>query len=61
MYTAVIRAILTDAPAHADDRATASSVAFRTIVPNLDKLTNAERALMTEWLDRATGGGPTPQ
>ena len=59
MYNAVVQAALTHAPARADDRAIASSVAFRTIVPQLDNLTDTERALMTEWLDRATGGGPT--
>ena len=54
MYEAVLRAILTDAPARPGDTTTAAAVAFRTIVPDLDGLTHAERTLMTEWLDRAT-------
>lgn len=54
MYAAVMHAVLTDTPPHVDDTTTAAAVAFRTVVPNLDRLTHAERALMTEWLDRAT-------
>jgi AcrR family transcriptional regulator len=57
MYDTVLRAILTDAPALAGDGTTAAAVAFRTIVPNLPNLTDIERALMAEWLDRATGSG----
>lgn len=53
MYDAVLAAILTDAPALPVAGTTASAVAFRTVVPNLPSLTDAERALMTQWLDRA--------
>jgi AcrR family transcriptional regulator len=56
MYEMVLRTILTDAPALAGDGATASAVAFRTVVPDLPHLTEGERALMAEWLDRATAG-----
>lgn len=57
MYEAVLRAILTDAPVPGDDGATASAVAFRTVVPELPGLTGTERALLSEWLDRAIDGG----
>ncbi len=54
MYDAVMQSILTDAPALAGDSTTAAAVAFRTAVPELPGLTGAERALLSEWLDRAT-------
>lgn len=60
MYTAVIQAILTKPPRAVGNTATATAIAFRTIVPNLHKLTPKEKALMTEWLDRAIDTGPTP-
>jgi AcrR family transcriptional regulator len=53
MLDAVLRSILTDVPAVAADGVTAAAVAFRTVVPKLPKLTNAELELMSEWLDRA--------
>ena len=52
MYEAVLRAILTDAPAPAPDRLTAAVVTFRAVLPELPTLTAAERALLREWLDR---------
>jgi AcrR family transcriptional regulator len=55
MYDAVVQSILTDVPALAQDSTTAAAVAFRTVVPRLPTLTDAERALMSEWLDQATG------
>ena len=55
MYDAVVQAILTDAPALAEETPTAAAVALRTFVPALGMLSAAERALLTEWLDRATG------
>jgi AcrR family transcriptional regulator len=54
MYDAVMQSILTDVPALAEDSTTAAAVAFRTVVPKLPMLTDAERALLSEWLDRAT-------
>lgn len=53
MFDAVLHSILTDVPAVAADSVTAAAVAFRTVVPNLPKLTDAELELMSEWLDRA--------
>jgi AcrR family transcriptional regulator len=55
MYDAVMRSILTDVPALATGSASAAAAAFRTVVPDLPMLTESERALMSEWLDRATG------
>ncbi|HXL16852.1 MAG TPA: hypothetical protein VN961_04950 [Streptosporangiaceae bacterium] len=49
------QSILTDVPALAQDSTTAAAVAFRTVVPKLPMLTGAERTLLSEWLDRATG------
>jgi AcrR family transcriptional regulator len=56
MYDAVTQAILTDAPALPDEPATAAAVTFRTLVPDLTTLSDAERALLSEWLDRASHG-----
>ena len=56
LYEAVLRAILTDAPALAADGPTAAAVAFRTVVPDLPGLSDAERALLGEWLERAAAG-----
>lgn len=56
MYDAVMRAILTEPPARAEDGDTATVVAFRTVAPDLRKLTEAERTLLLEWLDRVIDG-----
>ncbi len=53
MYEAVLQQILTDAPQRATGGPTATTVAFRTIAPHLDMLSDAERQLLVEWLDRA--------
>lgn len=53
MYDAVTRSILTDVPALAEGGTTAAAVAFRTVVPTLPTLTDSERTLLSEWLDRA--------
>ncbi|WP_306210983.1 TetR/AcrR family transcriptional regulator, partial [Actinoplanes sp. RD1] len=55
VYDAVTRAILTDEPALDPAGPTAAVVAFRTVVPQLGTLTEAERALLLQWLDRAAG------
>lgn len=55
MYDTVTRTILTEPAAPAEDGTTAAAVAFRTVVPRLPALTDIERALMVEWLDRAIG------
>jgi len=52
LFDAVLRQILTDAPARDEDDRTAAAVAFRAITPSLDMLSASERALMGEWLDR---------
>ncbi len=54
MYDAVMQSIMTGVPALAEDSTTAAAVAFRTVVPKLPTLTDSERALLSEWLDRAT-------
>jgi AcrR family transcriptional regulator len=56
MYDAVMRAVLTDGPAPAPESTTAATVAFATLVPRLPALTDAERALLSQWLDRAAAG-----
>lgn len=53
MYEAVIRHILTDPPERPDNSPQATAVAFRAIAPDLDSLSDAERHLLSEWLDRA--------
>jgi len=53
MYEAVLRQILTDAPERATSGSSATAVAFRAIAPHLDMLSDAERQLLAEWLDRA--------
>jgi AcrR family transcriptional regulator len=52
MYEAVLAQILTDAPARESGDALAATVAFRAIAPSLTALSNPERQLMSEWLDR---------
>ena len=52
MWDAVAAAVLTDAPARPGDESAA--VAFRAVAPDLPGLTAAERALLTEWLDRSS-------
>ena len=56
LFDAVMRSILTDVPTLAQDVTIPAAVAFKTVVPNLPTLTDAERALLSEWLDRATDG-----
>ena len=56
MFEAVAAAILTDAPARAATGPVAAAVAFRTIVPELSMLSDAERTLLSEWLDRSITG-----
>jgi AcrR family transcriptional regulator len=53
MYEAVLGQVLTDAPERPDGGRAATAVAFRAVVPSLDTLSEAERLLMAEWLDRA--------
>lgn len=59
MFEAVCRQILTDAPVPANGGPTATVVAFRALAPRLDALSDAERRLLVEWLDRAIDARPT--
>jgi hypothetical protein len=61
MYEAVMRSVLTDVPAlPADTTTTAVAIAFRAVAPRLPMLTDAERALLSEWLDRAGDDAASP-
>ena len=53
MFQAVLREVLTDAPAPADAGPMAATVAFRAVAPQLGELTPGERHLLGELLDRA--------
>jgi AcrR family transcriptional regulator len=53
MFEAVLRQILTDAPERPDGGLIATTVAFRAIAPRLGRLSEVERLLLAEWLDRA--------
>lgn len=53
MYDALIRAILTDVSVLPDDGTTAIVAAFTTVIPDLVMLTQSERDLLSEWLERA--------
>ena len=52
MFEAVLRQILTDAPHQAGTGPIAAAVTLRAITPHLDMLSDAERQLLAEWLDR---------
>jgi AcrR family transcriptional regulator len=56
MYEAVLRQILLDSPDTAEDGATATAVALRALAPRLEALTEAERQLLVQWLDRVIAG-----
>lgn len=52
MYEAVLHQILTDLPGRAVNEALAATIAFRALAPQLDPLSDSERRLLTDWLDR---------
>ena len=56
MFEAVLRQILVDAPDSTGNGSIATAVAFRAITPQLEALTDAERRLLAEWLDRVIAG-----
>lgn len=56
MYEAVLRQILTDSPAPSEYGPMATTVAFRAVAPQLDMLSEGEKRLLGEWLDRAVEG-----
>lgn len=49
---AILAAITTDTPATGDDGPVAAAVTLRAVLPKTDALTEPERGLMREWLDR---------
>lgn len=51
----VIATVTTDSPAAGHDGVTGHAVALRAALPQLAKLSGAERALLDEWLGRVTG------
>jgi AcrR family transcriptional regulator len=53
MYEAVAGAILTDAPTIERDDPISAMVAVRALAPRLPALSDAERVLLSEWLDRS--------
>ena len=53
MFEAVLGRILIDAPDRAEGGSIATAVAFRAIAPGLHMLSESERQLLAEWLDRA--------
>jgi AcrR family transcriptional regulator len=53
MFQAVLGQILTGEPGRSEGGPIATAVAFRAIAPQLDMLSEAERRLLAEWLDRA--------
>ncbi|MEU2036780.1 TetR/AcrR family transcriptional regulator [Nocardia amamiensis] len=54
---AIIAAITTDAPAAATPGPVAAAVTLRAVLPQTDALTDSERGLMREWLDRIADTG----
>lgn len=53
MLAAVLGEILTSTPVRPDPEPIAVAVAFLAALPRLPALSDAERSLLTEWLDRA--------
>ena len=51
---AAIAAITTDAPAFESSGPAAAAVALRAVLPEVQSLSDGERSLLTEWLDRLT-------
>jgi AcrR family transcriptional regulator len=52
LFDAVLRRIVTDTPEQPENGPLAWAVALRAVAPRLEVLTEAERRLLTEWLDR---------
>ena len=49
---AAIAAITTDLPAFESSRPAAAAIALRAVLPDVDQLSDGERALLQEWLNR---------
>ncbi|MCW4459998.1 TetR/AcrR family transcriptional regulator [Microbacterium sp. MPKO10] len=60
MIDSVLREILIDAPQRADSSHRATAVSFRAIAPELTALSDAERGLLVDWLDRAIDDADAP-
>lgn len=60
MYEAVLYQILTDLPDRAVNGALAATVALRALVPQLHPLSDSERRLLTDWLDRTIEAPAAP-
>ncbi|GAB3853792.1 TetR/AcrR family transcriptional regulator [Dactylosporangium cerinum] len=61
MFDAVAGRILAAAPSAPDATTTTVTVAFATLVPDLPALSDAERALMAEWLTRSLDHAGRPR
>ena len=59
-WAAVAQSVLGEPPAPASGGATAAAVLLRAVLPELPGLSDAERALTAEWLDRAIGLSTRP-
>jgi hypothetical protein len=57
---AVIAAITTDAPAIANPGPAAAAIALRATLPEATVLTEGERHVLREWLDRLGSDGKPP-
>ncbi|SNT00184.1 TetR/AcrR family transcriptional regulator [Rhodococcoides kyotonense] len=55
LFDAVLGRILVEAPESERNGPVAATVAFRAVVDDLESLTDAERTLLVEWLDRVVG------
>jgi AcrR family transcriptional regulator len=58
VFEGVLAQILTDAPATARSGRLAAVVAFRAVAPELEQLSDSERRLLLEWLDRIVSQPP---
>ncbi|WP_433041938.1 TetR/AcrR family transcriptional regulator [Dactylosporangium sp. CS-033363] len=61
MMDAVLARILTDAPAEEPDTPTAAAVALRALAPQIDVLSEGERRLLMEWMDRIAEAATRPR
>lgn len=53
LFEAVLRQVLVETPARPDATTRATTIAFRALAPELPALSEAERGVLLEWLDRA--------
>lgn len=58
LFDAILRRIVTDAPQPLHNAPVTSAVALRALAGQLDILSDAERQLLTEWLNRAIDAPP---